>query len=874
MKSANLLQYLRHSFRLLRRSPVFSAVVILMLALGIGANTAVFSVVDGVLLRRLPYRDPDRLVMVWEKNPALGASIGDRIPASYTNFTEWVRQSNAFEGIAGMEDANLNRTGAGEPERVNGARISPNLFRVLGVTPAIGTAFDSGNGPRNTQVAILSDGYWKSHFGGNSSVVGQSITLNDIPYTIVGVLPAQFYLPSTREGTEQRKPDIWIPYEPAAQRTAQELNRLKIQVYARLRSGISLEQARAEMDVIGKRLEEQNPTLNAGFGVNIFPVYVEDVGKDLRRNLLVLLSAVGLILLIACANLANLVLTRAMAQQKELAIRKALGASRSELIAQMTTESLVLSSMGGLVGLLVARWGIKAILALKPADILRPEQIHIGIPVLLFTTAASILAGVLFGIFPALYVSRTEVNTVLKQGAQFSRTHPRTLRAALIVIEVSLASVLLIGAGFMIRSLWSVLAVNPGFRSDHLLTMHFSMPPDHYSTNEQTAAFCRQALERIGALPGVKAASFADGLPLTRIRLMRFTLEGQPTPKHGSEPTADMRGISSPSYFETLGISLISGRNFTTDEINQNLPVIVINQKLAKKLWPDQDPIGKHIWSVPARAEKDAVQLTVIGVVRDTRQISIESATRPEITRPMQDYTYLTLAVRSASDPTLLTSSIKRQIWTLDKDLPVFDVLTMQDVLDDNLGQRRFNSFLMSIFGGLAVVLACVGIYGVLATTVVQQTREIGVRMALGARRSDVLKMIMGQGLQWVSVGLLIGVSLGFLLTRMLASLLFGVGPTNPLTYGCERRHACRSCSGMLLASCSRHQDRSHARPALRMTKMGRRGETKRFAVLDLISLSQWSNDLEWRPGRSRPTGFRIACHVLTYPRGGCSSVG
>jgi len=783
MKSANLLQYLRHSFRLLRRAPVFSAVVILMLALGIGANTAVFSVVDGVLLRRLPYRDPDRLVMVWEKNPALGASIGDRIPASYTNFTEWVRQSNAFEGIAGMEDANLNRTGAGEPERVNGARISPNLFRVLGVTPAIGTMFDSSDQPHDTQVAILSDGYWKSHFGGNQNVVGQSITLNDIPYTIVGVLPAHFYLPSTREGTEQRKPDIWIPYEPAAQRTAQELNRLKIQVYARLRTGISLEQARAEMDVIGKRLEEQNPTFNAGFGVNIFPVYVEDVGKDLRRNLLVLLSAVGLILLIACANLANLVLTRAMAQQKELAIRKALGASRSELIAQMITESLILSSMGGLLGLLVARWGIKAILALKPADILRPEQIHIGIPVLLFTTAASILAGVLFGIFPALYVSRTEVITVLKQGARFTRTHPLTQRAALIVIEVSLASVLLIGAGFMIRSLWSVLAVDPGFRSDHLLTMHFSMPPDRYATNEQTAAFCRQALERIGALPGVKAVSFADGLPLTRIRLMRFTVEGQPTPKHGSEPTADMRGISSPSYFETLGISLVSGRNFTADEINQNLPVIVINQKLAKKLWPDQDAIGKHIWSVPARAEKDPVQLTVIGVARDTRQMSLESATRPEITRPMQDYTYLTLAVRSASDPTLLTAAIKRQIWTLDKDLPVFDVLTMQDVLDDNLGQRRFDSFLMSIFGGLAVVLACVGIYGVLATTVVQQTREIGVRMALGARRGDVLMMIMGQGLRWVSIGLLIGVSLGFLLTRMLASLLFGVGPTNLLTY-------------------------------------------------------------------------------------------
>jgi predicted permease len=357
------------------------------------------------------------------------------------------------------------------------------------------------------------------------------------------------------------------------------------------------------------------------------------------------------------------------------------------------------------------------------------------------------------------------------------------MRAALIVIEVSLASVLLIGAGFMIRSLVSVLDVDPGFRPDHLLTMHFSLPPSRYPTSAQTAVFCRQAIEKIAAVPGAKAASFADGLPLSRIRLMQFTVEGDPVPKHGSEPTADMRGISSPSYFETLGISLVSGRNFTVDEINQNLPVIVVNQKLARKLWPNQDAIGKHIWSVPARGETNPTQLTVIGVVGDTRQSSLEDATRPEITRPMQDYTYLTLAVRSAADPTALTANIKQQIWTLDKDLPVFDVLTMQDVLDDNLGQRRFDSFLMSIFGGLAVVLACVGIYGVLATTVVQQTREIGVRMALGARRVDVLKMIMVQGLRWVAIGLGIGLLFGFLLTRMLASLLFGVGPTNPLTY-------------------------------------------------------------------------------------------
>jgi putative ABC transport system permease protein len=777
-----LAQHIRFGLRLIRKSPVFYVVVILVLALGIGANTAVFSVVDAVLLRKLPFRDPDRLVMVWEKNPTLGAMIGDRVPTAYVNFQEWVRQQHVFDGIAAFEDVSLNRTGTGEPERIAGARVSSNFFSVLGVTPAAGSGFDFVEAdPSQNHAAILGYAYWKTHFGGSTGVLGQTLTLNDTSYTVVGVLPPNFHLPATREGTEQRKPDVWIPYEPATQRTEADLTRRKIQVFARLKPGVSLEQARREMELVGKRVEEQNPTLNAGFGINIFPVYVEDVGKELRRNLLVLLGAVGLILLLACANLANLMLTRAMARQKELAIRKALGASRARLIVQMIVEGLLLSFLGSLLAVGVAYLGIQLLLALKPADLQRPEQVHLSIAVLLFTMAIGAIAGIAFAVIPAIYISKTDVNTVLKESTPNQR-HPGRVRAVLVVGEVSLAVVLLIAAAFMVGSLVSVLRVDPGFRADHVLTMHFSMPPSRYAKNDQFANFCQQALERVSALPGVKSASFSDGLPMTRIRMMKFTVDGQSMPARGSEPTADMRGISAPSYFETLGIPIVAGRNFTVDEINQAQPVIVMNQTLAKHLWPGDEAVGRHLRTV-AKPGAQPVELTVIGIAGDTHQDSLESGTRPEILRPMVDYTYLTLAVRTAGDPAALTSAIKRVVWTLDKDLPVYDVETMNDVVEENLGQRRFDSYLMGIFGGLALLLAGIGIYGVLSSTVQQRTPEIGIRMALGARRENVLRMVMGYGLKLVLIGMAIGLVGGLIVTRVLASLLFGVSLSNPMTY-------------------------------------------------------------------------------------------
>jgi putative ABC transport system permease protein len=781
----NFLADLRFGSRMLRKSPGFALTVIAVLALGIGANAAVFSVIDAVLLRSLPLRDPERVVMLWEKNPALGGSIGERLPAAYTNFLEWVRQATQFEAIGGFEDANFNLTSGPEPERIEGARASPKIFTLFGVKPALGTSFDSAaTDPAKSHVAVLTDAFFKSHFGSQQSALGQTLTLNDAVYTIVGVLPPDFHLPAAREGQDQHSPKLWVPYDATATQNPVEAIRRKMQVYGRLRAGVSLEQARAEMNAIAQRLAEQDPTQNAGFGINVFPVSVENLGQDLRRNLIVMLAAVGFVLLIGCANIANLMLTRAAARQKEMAIRKALGAGRGRLVSQLFAESLLLSGAGALLGLGLAHFGIKAMVALRPAGLTRPEDIHLNLVVVIFTMAVSIVAGVLFGMVPALQAARTDVNALLNQtrGAH-AATSSRKMRHVLVVAEVALACVLLVGAGFMMKSLLAVLNIDPGFRPDHLLTMKFSMPASRYANDSQIAAFCRQLEEKISAMAGVKSVSFSDGLPLTRIRLTRFLLEDQAPPPRGSEPTADMRGIFSATYFDTVGMRLIAGRNFTAEELANKAPVLVINQTLAKRLWPNEEAVGQHLRSVPSRPETPPVVSTVIGIVADTHQESLESRTRPEITKPMVDFTQLTLAVRANGDPESLITSVKSQVWSVDKNLPLFELRTMEQILDEDTSQRKFQSFVMTIFAGLALILASIGLFGVLSSLVSQRTQEIGIRMALGAQTKDVLRMVLGEGFRMVLLGVAIGVAAGVALSRYLASLFFGVSPANPATY-------------------------------------------------------------------------------------------
>ena len=454
-------------------------------------------------------------------------------------------------------------------------------------------------------------------------MIGRTLTLNDVVYTIVGVLPKEFHLPASRDGSDQRKPDLWVPYDPADTNNVVEFNRRKMQTYGRLADSVTIEQARDELRAISGQLAKENPTLNAGYSANVFPVYVEDVGQELRRNLLILLSAVGFVLLIACANIANLMLSRATARGSEMAVRKALGASRRRLISQMLVESLVVSLAGALLGLLVAHFGIRLLVAMKPAGINRPEDIHLSIPALLFTGAVAVLTAIIFGVVPALQASRSDAKAAMRPGSGMRAT-PAGLRYALIVTEVALACILLSGGAFMMKSLVAVLNVAPGFRSDHLLTMKFSMPPSRYPNNDAIASFCRQALEKLQTLPEVKSASFSDGLPLTRIRMTKFIVEGQPEPQRGSEPTADMRGVANPGYFDSLGMRLIAGRNFTADELDKKSPVIVINQALAQKLWPNVSAVGQHVRSLPSKANPEPVVSTVIGVVGNTHQLSLE----------------------------------------------------------------------------------------------------------------------------------------------------------------------------------------------------------------------------------------------------------
>lgn len=717
--------------------------------------------------------------MVWEKNPALGPLIGQRVPVAYSNFTEWKRRATQFESIEGFEDANFNLTGGGEPERIAGARASANFFQLLGVNPRFGSGFEA-----SARSVLLSDGFFQSHFGGDRSVLGKALTMNDIVYTVAGVLPPEFHLPATREGQEQRKPDLWVAYDPSLPRDLAELNRRKMQVFARLRPAVSLEQAGAEMNVIAAALAIEDPAENTGFGANIFPLYTEDVGKDQRRNLLVLFGGVAFVLLIACANIANLTLARATARSQEMAIRKAMGAGAAQFFSQLLAESFLLCAAGGIIGLGLAHYGIKALIALKPAGINRPEQIHLGLPVLLFTLGICAIVTLGFGIIPAIRAARLDVNAVMMhtRGAAAGATRGG-LRQVFVISEVALACMLLVGALFMIKSLLAVTHIDPGFRPDHLLTMKFSLPESRYKNNEQIAAFCRQTLDKISTLPNVKSASFSDGLPLTRIRMTRFTVENRPAPPPGNEPTADMRGILTPDYLETIGLRLISGRNFTAAEVTDKQPVIIINQTLAHQLWPDENPIGQRIRSVPSKSAPALVVSTVVGIVADTHQTSLEDATRPEIIKPMVDYTQLTLEVRTQLDPESLVLPVKNRIWAVDKNLPVYEVETMEQIVDSSTSERRFESFLMSVFAALALLLASIGIYGVVASLVAQRTNEIGVRMALGAGPIDIVRLIFGEGLRMVIIGLIVGTAGGIALTRLLGGLFFGVDLGNAVTY-------------------------------------------------------------------------------------------
>jgi putative ABC transport system permease protein len=772
---ADLLHDLRYAARLQRKNPGFTIVAVIALALGIGANTAIFSVVNTVLLRPLPYKDPDRLVMVWEDATKHGYP---RDTPAAANFVDWRHQNQVFEGMAAMADMSFNLTGSGDPERLEGRRVSASLFPLLGVEPHLGRVFTAAEDQPGTQrVVLVSYALWQRRFGGDPGIVGKPLTLNGESHVVVGVMPARFQFPSSDD-------QAWVPMA-LSQQEAGNRNRHYLQVMARLRPGVSLAQAQSEMSTIAARLQQQYPQSNAELGAAVQPLHEHLVG-DIKPALLVLLGAVGLVLLIACANVANLLLARAAVRQKEIAVRVALGARRWRLIRQFLTESVLLSSLGGLVGLAVAYGGLVLLKAFIPEDISQARDISIDLKVLGFTFLVSVATGVIFGLAPAMQAARFNQAETLKEGGRDAATGGggKRLRGLLVTAEVAISLVLLIGAGLLINSFLRLRNVDPGFRADNLLTMKIVLPEPKYEEMERRSAFYTDLINRIQSLAGVRSAAVTSNLPLYRQgNSISIGIEGRPAPPPGQELIVVTR-IVSPGYFDTMSIPLLRGRQLNEQDTETTPNVVVISETMARRHWPGEDAVGKRIALGRIRTPEDWVQ--VVGVVKDVRQFELNAEPKPQMYLSYRQAGFFDsrdLVVKTDVDPASMAATVRKAVWEIDKDQPVSNIQTMEEILADSIARQRFSMLLLAIFAAVALVLAGVGIYGVMSYSVAQRTREIGIRMALGAQTGAVLKLAVGYGMKLVIAGLVIGLIAAFALTRVMSTLLFGVTATDPTTF-------------------------------------------------------------------------------------------
>jgi len=763
------LQDVRFGARMLMKAPNVTLIAVVTLALGIGANTAIFSVVNAVLLRPLPFDEPERLVKVWETRYQLGRA---RNHVSPTDFFDWRAQNKVFEQMAAYDVGDYSLTGDGEPEQLRVSRVSPDLFPLLRKQPILGRAFtqeEETNG--KGLVAILSHGFWSRRFGKDPAITGKTLTLSGVDYAVVGVMPSDFRFPDSNV-------ELWVPFAPNSSERAGRGNHY-LEVLARLKPGVTPEQARADMTSIASALEKQNQ-VNTGHGTNLFSLYEETVG-DVRRALLVLLAAVGFVLLIACANVANLSLARGAARRREIAIRAALGATRWRIMRQLGAESLLLSFTGGLLGLLLALWGVDLLLAINPDNIPRAKEIRLDYLVLAFTFGISLVAGIIFGLAPALQISKLDLNESLKEGGRGTAggLWRNRLRGVFVVSEVALSLVLLIGAGLMIKSFIRLNQVNLGFNPDNLLAVTIRLSGSKYRDGQQRASFFEQIRHNIAALPGVQSVGAVAGLPLAGgLGSSYFGVDGRPPQPRGQGYNANVNVIS-PDYFRTMGIQFIRGRDFSARDVTGQPQVVIINEELARRFFPNEAPLEKRI------VLSGNSLWTIVGVVGNVRNQGIEKEPRAEMFLPhgQSPLNFSTIVARTNSDPLKSVAAVRNVGKSLDKDQPLYDIKTVEQVVSNAVVSQRFNVILLGAFAAVAMILAGVGLYGVMAYSVTQRTHEIGIRMALGARAPDVLRMALSQGMRMALAGVALGLIASFALTRLMTKLLFGVSANDPLTF-------------------------------------------------------------------------------------------
>jgi putative ABC transport system permease protein len=785
-----LWQDIRFGARMLLKSPTITAIVILALALGIGANTAIFSVINAVVLRPLPYDHPEELLFLNERSPVL-----DEMSISYPNFTDWRNQNHVFEKIGVYNRNSYNLTGYGEAERILTGQVSADLFSALRANAMIGRVFTNDEDkPGGPPVVVLSYALWQRRFGGQNSILNQNLTLNGRSYSVIGVMPADYAFPSRVE--------MWVPVgqlsgDPNWQ---QRGNHPGLYGVGRMKPGVTQAQAQADMNNIAANLNKQFPDSNSNTGIRIRTMMEVLVGDAVKNTLWILFGAVAFVLLIACANIANLLLARATARRKEMAIRAAMGAGRWRIARQLLTESLLLAIIGGGIGLVIAKLMIKWILYVSPTAIPRSREITLNWRVLAFTLGVSVLTGVLFGLVPALQAGQVDVHETLKEaGRGTSAKH--WLRSSLVIVEVATTMVLLIGAGLMIRSFYRLQNVDPGFSYEQLTSFTVALPQRKYVTEDQRSAFFNTLLQNLRALPGVQSVAAASGLPLGNNGWQTsFVIDGRPQPPKGQSPLMEACTVT-PDYFRTMNIPLRRGRYFTDydnrsflagrdlsklndgERMISGTNVIIVDDLFAKQNWPGEEAVGKRI---RFGTDAGAPMLEVVGVVGRVRMESLsDDSNRVQGYFPFSQMPFngMTVIIKGNSDPNQLIAAARAQVRSIDPDQPIYNIRTMEEIRGESVAPQRLNLLLLSIFAGIAFVLAVVGIYGVMSYAVTQRTHEIGIRMAIGAQPRDVFRMILGQGMLLTIVGMAAGLVLAFVLTRLMATMLFGVKPTDPVTF-------------------------------------------------------------------------------------------